>query len=224
MTRRRAVRWWRPLAARPRLMAAAAVAVALALATPHHLASHAVTRVLIGWNAGTLLYVLLVGVMVARSTPQALHRRAQLEDEGQTVVLLLALCAAVVSLFAIVGELAVSRHLTDWRKTAHVALAGVTVLASWAFVHTMFALHYAHEYYLAKARGRPPGLDFPGDGEPNYGDFIYVACVIGTSGQTADVAFTTSPMRRLCSLHCVLSFLFNATVLALTINIAASLL
>jgi uncharacterized membrane protein len=72
-------------------------------------------------------------------------------------------------------------------------------------------------------RGRPDVLQFPGTADPTYGDFFYFAAVIGTSGQTADVAFTSSKLRRIGVLHCILAFFFNTTVLALTINIAAGL-
>ena len=66
-------------------------------------------------------------------------------------------------------------------------------------------------------------LDFPGDDAPDFIDFLYLSFVIGTSAQTADVAMTSRRMRRLGLVHCVLAFLFNATVLALTINLTASL-
>jgi uncharacterized membrane protein len=88
----------------------------------------------------------------------------------------------------------------------------------------MFTLHYAHDYYGAVSRGEPPGLLFPGDDQPGYGDFFYFAAVIGTSAQTADVSFTTKGMRRIGSVHCILAYLFNTTVLALLINIGAGLL
>ena len=87
----------------------------------------------------------------------------------------------------------------------------------------MFALHYAHDYYAAIGHRRPPGLRFPDEEHPNYGDFFYFAAIIGTSGQTADVAFSSKPMRRVGSVHCILAYLFNTVVLALLINIGASL-
>jgi uncharacterized membrane protein len=85
-------------------------------------------------------------------------------------------------------------------------------------------MHYAHDYYVADTHGRPAGLSFPQEPAPDYLDFLYFSCVIGTSGQTADVSFTSKAMRRIGLIHCVLAFFFNTTVLALTINIAASLL
>lgn len=71
----------------------------------------------------------------------------------------------------------------------------------------------------ANSRGRAGG----GLDQPDYGDFFYFAAVIGTSGQTADVSFISKPMRRIGSVHCILAYLFNTTVLALLINIGASL-
>jgi len=109
-------------------------------------------------------------------------------------------------------------------RAAHIALAGVTVLSSWAFIQVMFALHYAHDYYADACHGRTAGLQFPDPEPPDYGDFFYFSSVIGTSGQTADVSFVTKGMRRIGSVHCILAYLFNTTVLALLINIGAGLL
>ena len=87
----------------------------------------------------------------------------------------------------------------------------------------MFAMHYAHDFYVSRAKGLSGGLSFPEEDNPEYGDFCYFAYIIGTSGQTADVSFTNKAMRRVGLAHCVLAFLFNTSVLALMINIAASL-
>lgn len=184
-------------------------------------------RMLIAWNVGVWIYVALVAVMVARSSSEKMRQRAKVEDEGQLVILGLVIAAAVASLAAIVAELAQVNDLGHLAKLARIGLVVATILSSWVFTHMMFALHYAHDYYLTLSKnpsGKVGGLSFPGTDEPDYGDFMYFAFVIGTSGQTADVAFTSSAMRRIGLLHCVLAFLFNTTLLALTINIAASLL
>jgi uncharacterized membrane protein len=213
----------RMLRARPRIFIATAAAVLVAIFLPHQLADHAVTRWLIAWNCGTGLYVLLAAVMMIRSSEHHMRHRAQLQDDGQRVLLALVAVAAVASLAAIAGELAVVKDAHGFLKTAHAALAGVTLLSSWAFIQVMFALHYAHDHYAAVCHGRPPPLQFPDPESPDYGDFFYFAAVIGTSGQTADVSFVSKPMRRIGSLHCILAYLFNATVLALLINIGASM-
>lgn len=98
------------------------------------------------------------------------------------------------------------------------------MLSSWLFTQVLFALHYAHDFYATRGRRHQDPLQFPGTPEPGYRDFLYFACVIGTSGQTADVSFTGSALRSVGTLHCVLAFFFNATLLALAINIAAGLL
>ena len=88
----------------------------------------------------------------------------------------------------------------------------------------MFALHYAHDYYLARQHGQPPGLAFPDTEEPDYLDFLYFAVVIGTSGQTADIAFASRAMRRVGMVHCVLAFVFNTSLVGLMINVASGLI
>ena len=87
----------------------------------------------------------------------------------------------------------------------------------------MFALHYAYDFYAAICHGQPAGLQFPEDEQPDYSDFFYFAAVNGNSGQTADVSFVSKPMRRIGAIYCILAYLFNTTVLALLINIGASL-
>jgi uncharacterized membrane protein len=214
----------RHVRARPRLLFAIAFAILVGFVVPSDLAGHSATRVLIAWNAGTCLYLILAAIMMVRSSHERIQWRAQIEDEGQYVVLVLVVVAVVASLVAIAGELVVVRELHGGAKGAHIALAALTVLSSWAFMHLMFALHYAHDFYADLAEKRKPGLAFPGGDRPRYGDFFYFAAIIGTSGQTADVSLLTTEIRRLGTLHCILSFFFNTTVLALLVNIAASLI
>ena len=193
-------------------------------ALPESLASHAATRLIVGWNVGTCLYLALAARMMFWSTHARMRNRALQQDEGRIVVLSLVVLAALASLGAIIAELAVVKDMHGLLRSAHVVLAVMTLLSSWAFTQVMFALHYAHDFYVAEARGGPGGLEFPGGHAPDYGDFLYFACVIGTSGQTADVSLASRAMRRTGLVHCVLAFFFNTTLLALTINIASGLL
>ena len=209
--------------ARPRLFIATAIAVLVGVLLPHSVANQAVTRWLLAWNAGAALYVILAADMMIRSDHHRMSRRALLQDDGQIVLLALVVVATLASLVAIAGELSVVKDMHGLLKVAHASLAGFTVLSSWAFIQVMFTLHYAHDYHAAVARGEPQGLAFPGEEQPDYGDFFYFAAVIGTSGQTADVSIVSKSMRRIGSLHCILAYLFNTTVLALLINISASM-
>ncbi|POZ61909.1 DUF1345 domain-containing protein [Chromobacterium alticapitis] len=214
----------RLLLARPRLVWSAAFGSLVILCLPYVTVMHDVTRYIVGWNAGAWLYLALVGSMMFGPRRQPVRRWAKLEDEGQWLVLLLVCAAAAASLSAIVMELAVVKDMHGWLRAGHIVLAVMTLLSSWAFTHVMFALHYARAYYAEEARGRSGGLEFPGAEQPDHGDFLYFAFIIGTSGQTADVSFTSGAQRRTGTVHCVLAFFFNATVLALMINIAAGLI
>ena len=214
----------RQLRARPRLFISGLIGLAVAWLMPQWLASQPTTRLIIGYNAGACLYLLLSGIMMARSSDDKMRHRARLQDDGQLLILALVIIAAVASLAAIIAQLAAVKEMQGMLKYAHIGLAALTIVSSWAFTQMMFALHYAHDYYVARARGNSGGLEFPGENAPDYADFLYFACVIGTSAQTADVSFTSRAMRRVGLAHCVLAFFFNTTVLALTINIAASLL
>ena len=93
---------------------------------------------------------------------------------------------------------------------------------SWTFTHTIFALHYAHDFYGEAARA--DGLKFPGNTQPDYWDFVYFSFVIGMTFQVSDVAVTNKSIRRMVVAHGALSFFFSTAIVALTVNIAAGLI
>jgi len=209
--------------ARPRLLICVVVGLATSLWLPEAWAQQAITKGIIGWNVGACLYLLLASRMMFWSTHERMRTRALQHDEGRMLVLVLVVTAAVMCVGAIVVQLAVAKDLHGTPRYEHMGLAALTIVSSWAFTQVMFALHYAHDYYATEIHGEHGGLDFPGGHPPDYGDFLYFACVIGTSGQTADVSFTNRKMRRTGLVHCVLAFFFNTTLVALTINIASGL-
>lgn len=214
----------RQLRVRPRFFLSIALGGLVYALLPASLASRETTRLLLAWNAGTLLYLLLAAVMILRATPAGMQARALREDEGRFAVLGGVILATLACLAAIVLELVGVQQAESALRAARLGLSALTIASSWAFIHLMFALHYAHDYYRDRAAGGSGGLQFPDEGQPDYLDFLYFAAVIGTSGQTADVSFTSRPMRRIGLLHCVLAYAFNTTLLALTINIASGLL
>jgi uncharacterized membrane protein len=215
--------WMRFVLARPRLLSCFIIGVASAGFLPAWLEMQSITKVIIGWNAGACLYLLLAARMMFWSSHERMRTRALQQDEGRIVVLSFVVTAALMCIGAIVAELAVVKELKGALRYTHIALAVLTIISSWAFTQVMFALHYAHDYYVLDVRGEHGGLDFPGGHAPDYGDFLYFSCVIGTSGQTADVSITNRKMRRINMIHCVLAFFFNTTLVALTINIASGL-
>jgi uncharacterized membrane protein len=207
---------------RPRLVLATGVSVGTPLLLPATLA--APTRALVAWNLGAGLYLALALTMMLRGSVAEMRSRARAEDDGALAVLVLTLGAAVASVAAIVLELVGSRDLPPASQRPHLALAATTILISWSFVHTAFAIHYAHEYYIERDGPDRRALEFPGVEPPDYVDFLYFSFVIGTTSQTADVSIASPVMRRLALLHGVVAFFFNTTLLALTINVAAGLI
>ena len=209
---------------RPRLFIAGAAGIAVAVFLPHAIAARTVTRLLIGWNAGAWLYLVLSGWMMTHADHCQIHRRARQQDEGAKTILTLVVLSSLASLGAIVAELSVAKDFTGAPRMAHIVLAAATVMASWSFTQVMFALHYAHDYYAAVLKHQPGGLQFPDTTEPDYLDFLYFAAVIGTSGQTADVSIASPSMRRVGLVHCVLAFVFNTSLIGLMINVTSGLL
>jgi uncharacterized membrane protein len=200
--------------ARPRLLLAAMLGAAVIALLPA--TWQVATRMLVGWDTGVVVYLVAAILLMLRADIGRIRRRAALQDEGRFAILVLVVAAALASLGAIVAQLGAGR------MPAHLALATVTILLSWALVHVIFALHYAHDFYAAGGKGG--GLAFPGNEEPDYWDFLYFSLVIGMTSQVSDVAVTGRTIRRTVTAHGVISFLFNAALIALTVNIAASAL
>jgi uncharacterized membrane protein len=208
----------RILRSRPRLVLSAVVGLLVTLGLGVSTGWGQVTRLLVGWDAAVALYLTLVLAMMARSEVRDIRRRAAREDEGRFAILILTVAAGLASLAAILAELG---SANGGRRPAQLGLAAATILLSWAFIHTIFALHYAHEFY-GESPGPGGGMAFPGgDGEPDYWDFVYFSFVIGMTSQVSDVGVTSKPVRRTVAAHGIVAFVFNAALLALTVNIAA---
>jgi uncharacterized membrane protein len=209
----------RLIRSRPRLFGSVVVALVVLLALPAE--RRLPTRLLIAWDVGIALYLALACDMMARSHVGEIRQRAAIQDEGRIGILVLTAAAAMASFGAIVAELGSSPGHGAGRQPRQLILATVTILLSWSFTHTIFALHYAHEFYTEDG-GRGGGLVFPGNDVPDYWDFVYFSFVIGMTSQVSDVAVSCRPIRRTVAAHGVLSFVFNAALLALMVNIAAS--
>ncbi len=206
-------RWVRVVRARPRLFLAILLGLALLPLLPGEW--RLATRSLVAWDIALGLYLMLAFRLMTNCDVNRIKRRAAHQDEGRITILVLVVASTLASLLAILAELGGAN-----RQPAHLALAAITILVSWAFTHTIFAIHYAHEYYSEKAH-KGGGLNFPGDEPPDYWDFVYFSFVVGMTSQVSDVAVTSSALRRLVAAHGAVSFIFNATLLALTVNIAA---
>jgi uncharacterized membrane protein len=213
-------RLFRILAARRRLLASVAAGVLLFAVLPDR--ERLVSRLLMGWDLMAVIYLAFAFTMIASSNVETCHRRAAQYDESDWMIMVFVVGSAAASLGAIFSELAVikSAHVTSWTS---VLVTAATVVLSWTFTHVVFTLHYANLYYRPEEGGTAGGLEFPGDRAPDYRDFLYYAFVIGCAAQTADVETTSAAMRRVSLVHGVVAFGFNTAILALTINVGASL-
>jgi uncharacterized membrane protein len=209
----------RTVRARPRLFLSGVLGLCLIAILSATTEWKIATRLLAGWDIGVGLYLVLAYRLMAHSDVHRIRRRAALQDEARIVLLVLTAGAALASLAAIIAELGATHGSS--RTAAQLVVATLTIVLSWAFTHTMFALHYAHEFY-DENDGQGGGMAFPGTAEPDYWDFAYFSFVIGMTSQVSDVAVTSPAIRRTVFAHGVVSFFFNAALLALTVNIAAS--
>ncbi|MEG2359664.1 DUF1345 domain-containing protein [Acinetobacter sp.] len=178
------------------------------------------TCLLISWNIAVSCYLIFTMRKLWHADHLHILQRAQQQDASKWLILLLVIMTLGMCLIAIVLELT---HLPNdpTIKYGHLALSLLTIISAWFFMHTVFAIHYAHDYYLALADQQDAGLDFPKTAQPTDPDFLYFSYVIGTSAQTADVSITSRPMRILNILHIILAYGFNTSILAISINVAA---
>jgi uncharacterized membrane protein len=219
-THRRQPKFIRMVKARPRLFIAVAIGILVAFVFAVLAQWRVASALLIGWDVCAGLYLVFAFHIMSKADVHRMRRQARLQDEGQIGILILTAVAALASLVAIFALLGSSS--AGMRSPADLFLATITILLSWAFTHTIFALHYAHEYY-DENDGKGGGMQFPGDEpEPDYWDFMYFSFVIGMCAQVSDVTVSCKPIRRTVFAHSVASFIFNAALLALTVNIAAS--
>lgn len=178
----------------------------------------------LGVNAFFLVYLVLTFRTAQKFSAEFLRKHADEEDEPAPLILLVMLAAVAVSatsLFLVILE-------GDQRAGLQLVLSVVSVVLGWFAVHTMWAMHYAFEYYKAPAseRGKSKsgkvlaGLEFPGGEQPNGVAFIYFAYVIGMTAQTSDVAISHRRMRRAALAHGIASFVFNTVLVAVAVNAA----
>ncbi len=176
---------------------------------------------LVGWDVVAVVYLAWVWSAVRRFSPIETETFATREDTGRVPTSLLLLSASVASLVGVGFDLVKVNHAHGSGRLALTVVAVVTVASSWSLVQTVFALRYAHEFYT------PPigGIDFKTDGLlPDYQDFAYVAFTIGMTFQVSDTDIQARRTRRTVLRHALLAYLFGAVILAVVVNVIATLL
>jgi uncharacterized membrane protein len=205
---------------RPFLLGALVLGVAVGILVPERY--NDLRRALIGWNSGVWAYLLAMAWTMFRADHSRVRAIAERQDESGGAVLGAVIVGAILSVYAIVTELANMKDASEHVKALHYGFTALTVIGSWLLVGVMYCLHYAHLYYTAHKHTLP--LEFPDQHtQPNYWDFLYFSFTLSVAVQTSDVTVKTRAMRKLVLGHCVLAFFFNLVILGLSVNIAASL-
>jgi len=213
----------RHLYAQWRFLVALAVGVVVALVVP---LDDTVPRVLAGWNAGGLVYLILVGIKMGQAEAEGIKRQAGIERESRVIVLVAVIFGSIFTMLALFAQLMAIKSEHGMDRSLSIGLSVSTIFLSWLLIHTVFALFYAHEFHSegrGGSKGQGGGLKFPDDSTPDYLDFLYFSFVVGTTAQTSDVDVCSRAMRRVVMLHGILSFFFNTAVIALAVNLAAQL-
>lgn len=180
------------------------------------------SRVLVSWNSGVVLFLALLFLWMTRLTAEQIFTKYMEEDASATIILAMVIVAALLSLIAIVEPLANLRHTTGAERVAQFVLAALTLVNSWLLVPSMFTTHYADMFYSAPEKDRP--LRFPETSMPVFWDFVYFSFTIAAACQTADVSTLNAGVRRVVIMHTMISFLFNASILGFAINVTAGLI
>lgn len=177
---------------------------------------------LLAWDSGAIVYLLTMWTLFIRSNEAELKSRAALYDEGVPVLMLIVLAAIAASLGAVVDAMIVVKDAPNGARAAIIGSAVATLILSWLVLQTVFVLHYAHRHFGAgKDKG---GIQFPGEPPTSYLDFAYLAFSVGATFQVSDNSILTSKLRRLVTAHAAAAYFYNTAVLALGINIIASLI
>ncbi|AKK02386.1 DUF1345 domain-containing protein [Corynebacterium epidermidicanis] len=100
--------------------------------------------------------------------------------------------------------------------------SGLTILAvslSWACVHFMYAVRYAHAYYQ-----RDGGIDFNSPESPQFSDFLYFSYNLGMTYQVSDTSVSSPQLRAIILRHCLLAYGFGVFILATAVNLTVGLI
>ncbi|HEY6788700.1 MAG TPA: DUF1345 domain-containing protein [Trebonia sp.] len=183
-----------------------------------------VAAVLLGWDTAAAVYLLWVWGAVRHLNAGQARSFAAREALSGSVTDLVVLVAGTASLAAVGLALFGAGRATGGTKAYLIGIGVLSVALSWAVVHTVYTLRYARAYYAPQGAAKGPAIDFNAEDPPTYLDFAYLSFTIGMTFQVSDTSITTRSVRHIALRHALLSYLFGAVILAVAINLVASLL
>ena len=181
------------------------------------------THIMIGWDAFSVCMIVMTWITFFITTAQQIRIQSKVQDPNRSIIFIIILICTLASFLTVLLLILTKKdgnNGASWRMP--IAVGGMVF--SWILIHTSFTLRYAHIFYgdhESNPNTHAGGLEFPGGGLPDYLDFAYFSFVLGMTFQVSDVQITSKRFRRLALLHGLLSFIFDTTLLALTINILA---
>lgn len=178
------------------------------------------THIMIGWDTFSVCMIVMTWITFFITTAKQIRIQSKVQDPNRSIIFIIILICALASFLTVLLLIVSKKDGTFWQMP--IAVAGM--LFSWILIHTSFTLRYAHIFYgdhKTKPNTHAGGLAFPEDTSPDYLDFAYFSFVLGMTFQVSDVQITSKRFRRLALLHGLISFIFDTTMIALTINILA---
>ncbi len=184
-------------------------------------------RLLLAWDAGVLLLLFIILMMMKNTDAEQTLKRAQGQEPSNIATLSFSVFISVASMVAVAFMLNDGQEWKAVPANVHLGLCTVAIFCAWFLLHAFFAVHYARMYYDEideKSEGDyKKGLEFPGGELVDYWDFMYYSFTIAMCYQTSDVSVSSAPMRRLTLIHSILSFIFVALVIGLVVNVVSNL-
>ena len=178
------------------------------------------------WIVFTMTFLVCSWIVIVKRTVPQIRKKAS-EDDGSVLFVNMMVLISSFAGMLIVLFIIISKDTTVRESVLFLPSCVLGMVLSWVMVHTIYIFHYAHEYYDSTDKNGNKcigGLVFPEENEPDYLDFAYYSFGLGCTFQVADVNITSRKIRRLTTMHSLLSFVLNTFVVALTINLIAGLI
>ena len=175
---------------------------------------------LAGWDIAAGLFLARTRRALWDLDPTETARVATGEDPSRAMTDVVLIIASLVCIVGVGFTLIDAASSKGFATAALLGLAALSLISSWLVVHTVFMLRFARLYYS----GDDGGISFNEDDPPAYPDFAYFAFTIGMTFQVSDTNIEDKAIRRTALHHALISYLFGAVLLAMTVNVGASLL
>ncbi|OBJ90072.1 DUF1345 domain-containing protein [Mycobacterium asiaticum] len=172
-----------------------------------------------GWIAAAGVYLVWTWLVVLPMDADETREHVRPEAPPRHWMIDAVLLTASVASLAGVAQLLAAGSKAGTEKNIAAGVGVVSIIAAWCVVHTVFSLRYADVYYSNSAGG----INFDDTENPRFFDFFYLGFTVGMTYQVSDTNLQTGQLRRIALGQALLSYLFGAVILAVTINLVVGL-